>query len=108
MYLCVEVQRQYKPKFIINGCLSMQLRHRVEPARRGAELPPSTYTISPPYLYLPSTHTISTVMSAPSGIKVPASIGEAFSAAHSNGEDVRALVFVIEGGECPIPPGYRV
>jgi hypothetical protein len=38
-------------------------------------------------------------MSAPSGIKVPPSLTSAFGSAQSNGDDVRALVFTIEGGE---------
>lgn len=38
-------------------------------------------------------------MSAPSGIKVPPSLSSAFSNALNGGGDVRALVFVIEGGE---------
>lgn len=37
-------------------------------------------------------------MSAPSGIKVPASLASAFSAAVIDSDDTRALVFVIEGG----------
>ncbi|WWD16035.1 hypothetical protein CI109_100460 [Kwoniella shandongensis] len=36
-------------------------------------------------------------MSAPSGIKVPPSLTSEFSTALSNGDDVRALVFIIEG-----------
>ncbi|RSH94016.1 Twinfilin-1 [Saitozyma podzolica] len=36
-------------------------------------------------------------MSAPSGIKVPPSLTSAFGSAQSNGDDVRALVFTIEG-----------
>ncbi|KAI9638053.1 uncharacterized protein MKK02DRAFT_42435 [Dioszegia hungarica] len=36
-------------------------------------------------------------MSAPSGIKVPPSLASAFSTAQNGGQDVRALVFVIEG-----------
>ncbi|WVR05143.1 hypothetical protein IAU60_002155 [Kwoniella sp. DSM 27419] len=36
-------------------------------------------------------------MSAPSGIKVPPSLSSAFSSALNGGEQVRALVFVIEG-----------
>ena len=38
-------------------------------------------------------------MSAPSGIKVPPALTSAFASAQSNSEDVRALVFIIEGGE---------
>lgn len=38
-------------------------------------------------------------MSAPSGIKVPQSLSATFGSAQSNPDDVRALVFVIEGGE---------
>jgi hypothetical protein len=41
----------------------------------------------------------SSTMSAPSGIKVPPSLTSAFGSAQSNGDDVRALVFTIEGGE---------
>ncbi|KAK8869701.1 hypothetical protein IAR55_000269 [Kwoniella newhampshirensis] len=36
-------------------------------------------------------------MSAPSGIKVPPSLTSAFSTAQSNADNVRALVFIIEG-----------
>lgn len=38
-------------------------------------------------------------MSAPSGIKVPADIASSFTSAQSSGDAVRALVWVIEGGE---------
>lgn len=38
-------------------------------------------------------------MSAPSGIKVPDQLKTAFSSATNNATDVRALVFIIEGGE---------
>ena len=38
-------------------------------------------------------------MSAPSGIKVPDSLKSAFSSALSDASDVRALVFIIEGGQ---------
>lgn len=38
-------------------------------------------------------------MSAPSGIKVPTSLATAFHSALNEASDVRALVFVIEGGE---------
>jgi len=38
-------------------------------------------------------------MSAPSGIKVPDSLKISFSSAQNDASDVRALVFIIEGGE---------
>lgn len=50
-------------------------------------------------IHLPTQEVKDTIMSAPSGIKVPQSLSAAFSTALNGGEDVRALVFVIEGGE---------
>lgn len=45
-------------------------------------------------------------MSAPSGIKVPETLTGAFADAKSNAANTRALVFVIDGGEC-LAPGLR-
>lgn len=42
-------------------------------------------------------------MSAPSGIKVPPSVSEAYAHARSSADEVRAVVFVIEGGELAPP-----
>ena len=47
-------------------------------------------------------------MSAPSGIKVPDDLKSAFSKAMSDASDVRALVFIIEGGTFSVNRRARV
>lgn len=51
------------------------------------------------YLYLCPCFTRTAKMSAPSGIKVSDHVKSAFTSAQTDASDVRAMVFVIQGGE---------